>query len=391
MANISELEQYDESVPEVAVDQPVAGGVSGPVNLLGKALANRTKWLKAQAGILSSAVAALEALIGTTNMDDVLKKAQNLSDVPDKAAARINLGVAASEHNHDSNYLNKTANLSDVDNANTARGNLGVSDFHFVNSPPGAELGKNGDIAVQEITNATPIMYKRQSNIWVPVVNSQNTEIPGVFKWFTGATVPNGYLKCNGQAVNRSTYAALFAAISTRYGLGNGSTTFNIPDVRGNAIRGYDEGRGIDTGRALGSEQDSQNKGHVHALSGGLAVAAGGHSHTASTGAAGTHGHSASADAGGSHSHSAACGYIGGDGYPGFTWDNSGGVGFTQYTNIGGLHSHGINITAVGNHTHSVSVAAVGDHSHSLGGNTQAEGGTEARMRNIAFIGIIKY
>ena len=390
MANISELEQYDESVPEVAVDQPVAGGVSGPVNLLGKALANRTKWLKAQAGTLSAAVAALQALIGTTNMNDVLKKAENLSDVPDKAAARTNLGVAALAHNHDSSYLKKTSNLSDIDNADTARSNLGVSDFHFVNRPPSEELGKNGDIAVQEIVNATPVMYKKQNNVWVPVVNSQNTEFPGVFKWFTGPSVPNGYLKCNGQAVSRSTYSALFTAISTRYGLGDGSTTFNVPDVRGDAIRGYDEGRGIDSGRALGSEQDSQNKGHVHALSGGLAVAAGGHSHTASTGAGGGHAHSGSANVAGSHSHGIIVHNSGG-GSGHISSYESGYYQTVMSTNAAGEHTHSLAISGVGDHTHGVSVAAAAAHEHALSGNTQAEGGTEARMRNIAFIGIIKY
>ena len=43
-------------------------------------------------------------------------------------------------------------------------------------------------------------------------------------------SVPSGYLECNGQSVSRSTYSALFAIVSTTYGSGNGSTTFNVPD-----------------------------------------------------------------------------------------------------------------------------------------------------------------
>jgi len=49
-------------------------------------------------------------------------------------------------------------------------------------------------------------------------------------------SVPSGFLECNGQAVSRSTYAALFAVISTTYGIGDGSTTFNVPDLTDRTI-----------------------------------------------------------------------------------------------------------------------------------------------------------
>lgn len=68
-------------------------------------------------------------------------------------------------------------------------------------------------------------------------------------------TPPRGYLKCNGQAVSRSTYARLFRAIGTTFGVGNGTTTFNLPDLRGEFIRGFDDGRGVDPGRVFGSRQ----------------------------------------------------------------------------------------------------------------------------------------
>lgn len=59
----------------------------------------------------------------------------------------------------------------------------------------------------------------------------------------------------SGAAVSRTTYAALFAAIGTTFGAGNGSTTFNLPDLRGEFLRGWDDGRGADTGRVFGSSQ----------------------------------------------------------------------------------------------------------------------------------------
>ena len=81
---------------------------------------------------------------------------------------------------------------------------------------------------------------------------------------FAMQTPPSGWLKCNGAAVSRTTHAALFAAIGTRFGAGDGSTTFNLPDMRGEFIRGWDDGRGVDGGRALGSAQGDMLKSHSH-------------------------------------------------------------------------------------------------------------------------------
>ena len=81
------------------------------------------------------------------------------------------------------------------------------------------------------------------------------------------ATVPSGYLECNGAEISRTTFAALFAVIGTAYGTGNTTTTFNIPDLRGEFIRGLDLGRGVDSGRNIAIVQLSQNKSHNHPAS----------------------------------------------------------------------------------------------------------------------------
>ena len=80
-------------------------------------------------------------------------------------------------------------------------------------------------------------------------------------------TVPSGYLKCNGAAVSRSTYADLFAIVGTAHGAGDGSSTFNVPDLRGEFVRGWDDSRGVDSGRNFGSSQSDQNKQHNHGVS----------------------------------------------------------------------------------------------------------------------------
>lgn len=87
---------------------------------------------------------------------------------------------------------------------------------------------------------------------------------PGVTIPYGGSTPPSGWLECNGAAVSRTAYADLFAAIGTTWGSGDGSTTFNLPDLRGEFLRGWDHGRGVDSGRALGSWQNHDFKAHTH-------------------------------------------------------------------------------------------------------------------------------
>lgn len=87
---------------------------------------------------------------------------------------------------------------------------------------------------------------------------------PGDIKMVAYTAIPEGWLKCNGAAISRTTYAALFSAIGGTYGAGDGSTTFNLPDMRGEFPRGWDDGRGVDAGRVFGSGQVDSFKSHTH-------------------------------------------------------------------------------------------------------------------------------
>jgi microcystin-dependent protein len=88
---------------------------------------------------------------------------------------------------------------------------------------------------------------------------------------FAGAIAPEGYLICDGKPYSRLNYQNLYMVIGTMYGVGDGGSTFNVPDLRGEFIRGWDNGRGVDMGRALGSNQDSQNLAHTHEIPGSYA------------------------------------------------------------------------------------------------------------------------
>ena len=88
----------------------------------------------------------------------------------------------------------------------------------------------------------------------------------GMIMIFSGDTAPAGWLKANGAAVSRTVYAKLFAAIGTRFGAGDGYSTFNLPDLRGEFPRFWDDGRGVDAGRAFGSAQADEIKSHQHIM-----------------------------------------------------------------------------------------------------------------------------
>lgn len=101
--------------------------------------------------------------------------------------------------------------------------------------------------------------------------------VGSVIAWLT-EVAPLGYLECDGAAVSRTTYAELFAKIGVTFGPGNGTTTFNLPDLRGEFLRGWDHGSAHDpnaatrtnrgdgtTGDHVGTKQADELEGHNHA------------------------------------------------------------------------------------------------------------------------------
>lgn len=102
----------------------------------------------------------------------------------------------------------------------------------------------------------------------------------GAICMFAMATVPNGYLACDGQAISRTTYAALFNKIGTTWGAGDGSTTFNVPPLMTKFPRHRDNST---VSGAVGTLQTNQNQAHTHTLSvSGTTSTDPGHYHSAS-------------------------------------------------------------------------------------------------------------
>ena len=132
----------------------------------------------------------------------------------------------------------------------------------FVSLKSPSSLSGNVDLTLpSSIVNGGFLQTDNSGNLSFQIVAGVPT---GAVFCVAVATIPSGYLECNGTAVSRSTFAALFALIGTQYGTGNGSTTFNLPDLRGEFVRGFDNGRGVDSGRSIASNQTAQNQSHSH-------------------------------------------------------------------------------------------------------------------------------
>lgn len=89
--------------------------------------------------------------------------------------------------------------------------------------------------------------------------------VPGIVIPFAGTVSPEGYLLCDGSAVSRSTYALLYAVIGDTYGAGDGSTTFNLPDLRGMVVLGVSNSHSL--GSTGGSETVTLTDGNLPAHS----------------------------------------------------------------------------------------------------------------------------
>lgn len=93
-------------------------------------------------------------------------------------------------------------------------------------------------------------------------------EPAGIVLPFAGSTAPQGYLLCDGSAVSRTDYADLFAAIGTVYGAGDGSTTFNVPDLSGRVVIGVSQSHALGTtgGEATHVLTEQELPAHSHTV-----------------------------------------------------------------------------------------------------------------------------
>lgn len=223
---------------------------------------------------------------------------------------------------------------------------------------------------------------------------------------FAGETAPNGYLMCQGQAISRTTYVNLFNVIGTKYGNGDGSTTFNIPDLRGRVPVGKDD-RDTDfkTLGNMGGEKAhtltvQEMPSHNHSAT--LTINSGGvHTHSASSTSTGAHTHSVSGSAAsnGAHTHTLSTRFHNTNNY---TVPDGNFLGFygseivNKVTSSAGAHVHSISGTAASNgaHSHTITVNSGGAHTHTGTVSIGSTGGGQAHNNMQPYIVlnyIIKY
>lgn len=207
-----------------------------------------------QTGLINDTKQSSVQTYSSSMIEQKLKTKLNRTD---QAADSAKLGgVVASDFMKKSEYSptsNSLANTLVLRDANGDFAGKYVTAGHFKLTAPVQNniFSKNNEIlfrvgAADNDNYTRAVSFSLLSSTILPV---------GTIITSARATAPDGFLLCNGAAISRSAYTDLFSAIGTAYGAGDGSNTFNIPDLRGEFIRGADNGRGVDAGRQIGSTQ----------------------------------------------------------------------------------------------------------------------------------------
>jgi microcystin-dependent protein len=256
----------------------------------------------------------------------------------------------------------------------TAEAPTSLANYCSVLNMPYHGSAYSGQIAIQQGGAAMRMFARSTTNAgqWTPTVemwhtgnmDAQDLVPAGTLVQSFSTKPPPGCLRTYGAQVSRTAFARLFAAIGTSYGVGDGSTTFNLPDTRGLFVRDVDDGIGRDPGRGVGTIQGYQNALHTH---------------TASTSEAGAHYHPGSGtNPEGEHTHTS----------PRALNSNVGG-GSPNYTTANGANGIAAATNPAGSHTHTLAIAWDGAHSHTV--TVNAQGGNESRPVNVALYFYIKY
>ena len=293
MANLKEQDKWEDGVYQIEENDPVLGGENGVTNRPIKQLANRTFWLKkalellgkkaAPKDLTASSVSVVEAdghthklPIGTTSEKGVVKLNSQVSNNSEQDAATPKAVKAAYDKGIEAKTAAEAAQRTaddGVSKANAAQTSANAAQHTANDGVSRANAAQTSANAAQRTANDGVSRANAAQRTANDANNNANTrqlksELVGEVAFFACSTPPSGWLKANGAAVSRTTYAALFAAIGTTFGAGDGRTTFNLPDLRGEFLRCLDDGRNIDRGRRLGTAQGDSIRNIIGKLDG---------------------------------------------------------------------------------------------------------------------------
>lgn len=209
-----------------------------------------------------------------------------------------------------------------------------------------SNVGISSSLSVGNHTHlSSTLSVTGSANIGGSVYQAGALLVPtGTILLYSVSSSPDGYLICNGAAVSRTTYANLFSVIGTTFGVGNGATTFNLPNMEDRLPYGFKTGAGI--GTTGGSETVTITTNNLPA-----------HTHTGTTDSSGNHSHTVT-DPGHTHSQTTINDDYNNSGGnpPGFSADSAGSV---TWNNINSSTT-GISINSNGAHTHTFTTGSTG-------------------------------
>lgn len=266
------------------------GGAGGIMNTPTQQLANRTAYLKdnLEAEELSRAAGdedlqdQIDAILANFKFRSIMQRTDVYTILP----ADVGKLIRAEYLDGDDSYAQLTLPLC----SSVADGSI-IGIINTANTTTRCPIyrqgtnyitGPHGDLITEMGTyygEAVVFVCDKVANRWRIVAHiRQGGNVPaGTIMPFAGSTAPVGWLKCNGATVNRAFYADLFAVCSTTYNTGGeAGTVFRLPELRGEFVRGWDDARGVDTGRTIGSHQDEMVGPHQHGVANENDAASGG-------------------------------------------------------------------------------------------------------------------
>lgn len=310
MANLTPTSSFD-NVYQLETSDPVLGGAGGIANAQAQALANRTEWLRTQntTRLLRNAQARSNVVLA--GKYDSTTGEYNALSAPASNTLRLTADVSFPF------IISAMAGydvLGEIVEIAKTEANLELNTAAFANGTylaivthQGAGVGLELYYCIESRYYATPfettplspslwfnpangVSHTGDGGNWTPsravVVGrfvksggsittvetfpyrqpyyDEETAAGTVAAFAANKDPRGGWLNCNGSAVSRAIYRNLFNAIGTTYGVGDGATSFNLPDLRGRFVRGVDDGAGNDAGRVFGSTQADEYKAHNH-------------------------------------------------------------------------------------------------------------------------------
>ncbi|WP_072268481.1 tail fiber protein [Enterobacter asburiae] len=249
MANLPETPQWEEGIYQIEVSDPVLGGPDGISNRQGKQLASRTLYLKQQ----------VEK--GGTDLAKHIAAADPHTQYAPKASPTFT-GTPTAPTPANSDNSKKLATTEFVAKALAALAGSAPETLDTLKELADA-LGNDPNFATTVLNKLAEKLAKDQNGADIPdpalfVKNlglGEGSALPvGVPVPWPSATPPTGWLKCNGAAFSLAQYPRLAVAYPTG----------TLPDLRGVFIRGWDDGRGLDSGRAILSYAADKMRKHTH-------------------------------------------------------------------------------------------------------------------------------